>query len=150
MKERANKRFILPVVKGKKSFWPTKPVCPVCGKRKVWEPHSMAVLSAGALLMNRREKSGGPSNKMDGYPSLEWHGAHNGGKGRDKEIGCMVYVIRDVVGGQADLYFCSTLCLRRFLNACVDELERRMAKERKALQQNAERYRCVAAPSRKH
>jgi len=150
MKERTNKRFILPVVKGKKSFWPTKPVCPVCGKRKVWEPHSMAVLSAGALLMNRREKSGGPSNKMDGYLSLEWHGAHNGGKGRDKEIGCMVYVIRDVVGGQADLYFCSTLCLRRFLNACVDELERRMAKERKALQQNAERYRCVAAPSRKH
>ncbi len=46
---------------------------------------------------------------MDGFLSLAWHGAHDGGKGRDKEIGCMVDIIRDAVGGQADLYFCSTL-----------------------------------------
>jgi|MudIll2142460700_1097286.scaffolds.fasta_scaffold99599_4 hypothetical protein len=141
-----NRKIILPVVKGKKTFWPPKPLCPVCKKRKVWEPHSMAVLSAGALLMNRREKMGGPSNKMDGYLSLEWHGAHDGGRGRDKEIGCMVDIIRDAAGGQAQLYFCSTLCLRRFLNACVEELEHRMAKERKALKQNDPRYRRIAAP----
>jgi hypothetical protein len=144
-----SKRTILPVVKGRKTFWPTKPLCPVCKKRKVWEPHSMAVLTAGALFMNRREKLGGPSNKMDGFLSLAWHGAHDGGKGRGKEIGCVVDIIRDAVGGQADLYFCSTGCLRRFLNACVDELERRMAKERKALQQNAARYPRVTVPNRK-
>ena len=96
-----NKRTLLPVIKGKKTFWPPKPLCPVCKKRKVWEPHSIAVLSAGALLMNRKEKMGGPSNKMDGYLSLEWHGAHDGGKGQDKEIGCMVDIVRDAAGGQA-------------------------------------------------
>jgi hypothetical protein len=117
VKERMSKRTILPVVKGRKTFWPTK--------------------------------LGGPSNKMDGFLSLAWHGAHDGGKGRGKEIGCVVDIIRDAVGGQADLYFCSTGCLRRFLNACVDELERRMAKERKALQQNAARYPRVTVPNRK-
>ena len=90
---------MLPVVKGRKAFWPTKSLSPVCGRRKGWEPHSMALLSAGALFMNRRERSGGPSNRMDGFLSLAWHGAHDGGKGRDKEIGCRVEIIRDVVGG---------------------------------------------------
>ena len=105
-----NKRIILPVVKGKKVFWPTKPLCPVCKKRKVWEPHSMAVLSADALFHEPERKIRRPhSNKMDGFLSIAWHGAHDGGKGRDKEIGCMVDIIRDAVGGQADLYFCSTL-----------------------------------------
>ena len=33
-------------------------------------------------------------------------------------------IVRDTNFGQFDLYFCSTPCLRRFLNACVDELER--------------------------
>jgi len=98
--------------------------------------------------MNRKEKVGVPSDKMDGFLGITWHGAHDAGKGKNKEIGCMVNIIQDAVGGQADLYFCSTGCLRRFLSLCVDELERRMSEERKALQQNAPRYRRVFAANR--
>ena len=42
-----------PVVKGKSNHWPKKALCPICGKNKVFEPHSMAVLYAGAMLMDR-------------------------------------------------------------------------------------------------
>ena len=142
------KKLKFPMLKGKNTSWPTKPLCPICGKRKVWDPHSMAILAAGALLVDRKKKWGRASDKLDGFLHLMWHGAHDGGKGRNKEIGCVVDIVQDVVGGQADLYFCSTRCLRRFFSACVDELERRMAKEREALQQNAPRYRRVAAPNR--
>lgn len=137
----------LPVTKGKNANWPSKALCPVCGKNKVFEPHSMAILSAGACLMNRKEAVGGPSDKMDGFLNLTWHGAHDGGKGRNKKIGCSVDIARDVLGGQTELYFCSTACLRQFLGVCVDTLELKMKEERKALQQNAARYRRVAVPN---
>ncbi len=116
-----------PVVKGKSSHWPKKPLCPICGKNKVFEPHSMAILAVGAMLMDRATDSGSMSDDLDGFLALHWHGAHDGGKGKDRELFCGVDIVRDAFGGQADLYFCSTKCLRKFLNACVDELERKVA-----------------------
>jgi len=100
----------------------------------VFEPHSMAILSAGALLMNRVEDSGEMSDDLDGFLSFTWHGAHDEGHGADREIGCIVDVIRDAIGGQGELYFCSTKCLRKFLNQSVDELERSVMNERGAFQ----------------
>ena len=127
-------RPTFPVVDGKRTHWPDKAVCPVCGEKKVFEPHSFAVLSAGALLMDREHDSGGMSDNLDGFLNLTWHGAHDGGQGEDPEIGCIVDIMRDAVGGQGEAYFCSTQCLRRFLNHSVDELERRMEQERGRLQ----------------
>ena len=67
---------------------------------------------------------------------LIWHGAHDGGTGRDPGIEASVDIVEDTRGGQADLYFCSTGCLRQFLNECVDELERRIEKARKQRDSN--------------
>ena len=131
----------LPVVKGKSNHWPKKPLCPICGKNKVFEPHSMAILTAGAVLMDRAKDSGGPSDDLDGFLALHWHGAHNGGQGKDADVFCGVDIIRDAIGGQADLYFCSTECLRKFLNACVDELERKVAEARRPKRQTKKRPR---------
>ena len=128
-----------PVVKGKSWHWPKKPLCPIRGKNKVFEPHSMAILTAGAMLMDRAKDEGGPSGDLDGFLALHWHGAHDGGKGQDGDIFRGVDIIRDVFGGQADLYFCSTECLRKFLNACVDELEKKMAEARQPKQQTKRR-----------
>ena len=119
----------LPVVAKSKSSYPDKALCPQCRKAKVFEPHSTAILSAGALLMNRKTQSGGMSDNLDGVMSLTWHGAHDGGVGRNREIYTSVYVADSVRGGQFDLYFCSTDCLRRFLNECVDALDAKVAKE---------------------
>ena len=64
-----------------------------------------------------------------------------GVSGKDSEAETMLYVIEDVRGGQADLAFCSTQCLRQFLNHCVDELERLVEKDKQALRQAAARRR---------
>ena len=51
--------------------------------------------------------------------SLGWH--------EPKEIrpaGTGFQVVADTVEGQCVLNFCSTHCLRAFLNACVDHLEK--------------------------
>ena len=38
---------------------------------------------------------------------------------------------RDVKKGQFSMFFCSTVCLRAFLNECVDELETKIANQKK-------------------
>jgi hypothetical protein len=118
----------LPVVKGNTSNFPIKALCPWCKKNKVLEPHSFAVLEGGALLMNRKTNSGGPDDKMEGFLCLSWHGAHDGGIGKDRAIGAFIEIVNDVRGGQFDLYFCSIKCLRSFLNFCLDELESKIEK----------------------
>ena len=37
--------------------------------------------------------------------------------------GTKLYLVRNVHGGHAMIFFCSTKCLRAFLNAAVDALE---------------------------
>ena len=64
-----------------------------------------------------------------------------GGQGNDGDIFCGVDIIHDAIGGQADLYFCSTKCLRKFLNACVDELERKVAEAARPKRQPKKRQR---------
>lgn len=117
-------------------YFPKEALCPVCRAAKVLEPHSMAIINLGAILMTNRETgSGTMSSDLDGFLRLIWHGAHDGGLGRDSGIDAHVEIVEDAHGGQADLYFCSTRCLRGFLNACVDELEHRIvgAKSREDL-----------------
>ncbi|MBN1909761.1 MAG: hypothetical protein JW818_08480 [Pirellulales bacterium] len=123
------KELVLPILTGSNTYHPKEPVCPVCGERKVLEPHSMAILSAGALLMDRKTDSGGPSDDLNGFFGLTWHGAHDGGQGNDRDIYHAVRVMDDVRGGQGEIFFCSTQCLRKFLNRCVDELEKGISQE---------------------
>jgi hypothetical protein len=51
--------------------------------------------------MNRKDDSGGPDENMDGFLHIAWHGAHDGGEGKDREIGAMVEIARDVGGGNS-------------------------------------------------
>ena len=122
----AKKRITLPVMKGKTTgFWPDKALCPICGKNKVFEPHSMAIMSVQAMPMNRKKicsDTNYPTDVLDLNFTLAWHGAHDGGLGENREVYTTVDVF-DVQGGCGELYFCSTQCLRTFLNTCVDQLE---------------------------
>jgi hypothetical protein len=83
----------------------------------VFEPHSFAVLSGGA------------EDGVAGYLDLTWHGAHDEGQGRGRDLYVSVDVVRASRDGAFELYFCSTRCLRRFLAACVDRLEERMKRQ---------------------
>ena len=124
----------MPVVHGDKSTFPDQALCPWCRKRKVLEPHSFAVIGGGSFLMDRLEDSGKPSDDMEAYLYFGWHGAHpeEGGEGIDADIHSQVRVADSVVGGQFGLYFCSTACLRAFLNHCVDKLEWKLNRQRKS------------------
>ncbi len=130
-------RVKLPVVDTKPNYWPTVARCPICKKSEVHEPHSMAILGAGALKMNRRRQEGTMSDDLDGFLHLAWHGAHDNGQGINRDIGCILNIVQDARGGQADLYFCSTKCLREFLNGCVDELERNIEKTKRTTKRSS-------------
>ena len=120
------KRIAFPVIKGDITHWPDEAECPVCGQSRVCEPHSFAGLTTGAQLMSRHEDWGGPSKDMDGFLNVYWHGAHDGGQGSDPDIDATVNIVQNATGGQGELYFCSTNCMRVFLNQVVDELEYRI------------------------
>ncbi len=95
----------LPSVKGRPSCFPQKARCPWCKKNKVLEPHSFAALTSGAMLMDRKGENGGPDDRMDGFLALEWHGAHDGGQGKDRDIYEMIEIAKNVRSGQYDIFF---------------------------------------------
>jgi hypothetical protein len=122
-----------PIFQNDTAIFPKVARCPWCKKGKVFEPHSMAILEGGACLMNRRTACGGTDDRMDAFLQLTWHGAHDHGIGDDRELYTSVPVAEDCVGGQFELYFCSTKCLRAFLNSWVDELDKRVLQQKKRL-----------------
>jgi hypothetical protein len=117
----------LPVVQKQRVVFPDKPICPWCRKQKVYEPHSMAILNAGAMRQVGKEQYEMATDTA-AFLSLTWHGAHSGGQGQLPEVYTSVEVAAQVASGQFDLYFCSTGCLRGFLNYCVDVLEQQIAR----------------------
>ncbi|MCZ6873802.1 MAG: hypothetical protein O7G88_09765 [bacterium] len=88
------------------------------------EPHSFAGIGGGALLMDDDVDSINLAGHK-AFLELFFHGAHPemGEEVGDPDRNRRVQIIKDVEGGQFDLYFCSTDCLRAFFNRCVDELE---------------------------
>jgi hypothetical protein len=117
-----------PILKNARTKYPAKNQCAWCKRSKVFEPHSFAALSGGALLVNRKTGDGGPDDRLDGFLDFTWHGAHTneGGVGKAPDIHEASAVAKNVRGGQFELLFCSTKCLRAFLNYAVDNLEERM------------------------
>ncbi len=91
----------------------------------------MAILTSGALLIDRKTRDGGPDVNLEGFLSLIWHGAHTneGGQGRHADVYSIVNIARNVKGGQFDIRFCSTKCLRSFFNHAVDSLEKKLSKK---------------------
>ncbi len=119
-------RLKLPVVRGNQLFFPKNRVCPWCRKRPVGEPHGMAALNAGAMRKVGKERYE-MADDTAAFFSLTWHGDHS--DANKAHAFATIYVADIVKSGQFDLYFCSTDCLRGFLNYCVDEVERRVKKK---------------------
>jgi len=124
-----NEKFKLPVVKGKQSDYPNNFICPCCKENKVGEPHSMAILSGGALSQQdkrwyERRWYAGATKGLLGFLHFTWHGAHDGGEGEYRETGVGINIAHNVEGGTFNLHFCSFPCMREFINSCLDKFER--------------------------
>ena len=126
------RKFRFPVVTKKKTSFPGPPVCPVCKKTKVCEPYSFTTLIGGACLQDRKGDPKDLDQRLEGFLSIDHHGKHDALPPYGEiELGAIVDIAKDTVGGQFDLYFCSPKCLRRFLNSAIDELEHRLKEQRR-------------------
>ena len=105
--------------------------CFVCRENLVGEPNSFALINGGGLL--RKESGNWISEKISGFLTFTWHGAHSdmNGVGVDSDISASYDLVNDTNHGQFDMMFCSTPCMRSFLNTCVDELEALIEEEKK-------------------
>ena len=92
------------------------------------EPHSMAILRAGALARNEDNSYSGPNEDLKAYLQFHWHGAHDDGEGDYRDTGLVFDIAQEVDGGMFDLMFCSVDCMRAFLNACLDQFEQKVKK----------------------
>ena len=107
-------------------------LCQYCGGGHVGAPNSFATLSGGGMLRQRRLFQRGSKHVMSkrvlGFLALQWHGADQemGGIGEHAEVDVYHQLNDHAYHGQFELYFCSTRCLRNFLNRCVDEFECRI------------------------
>ena len=93
----------------------------------------MAIMNGGAMeVVNAKTKSANMATGCIGFLDLVWHGAHDEGTGADRETYVRVPLADWTPGGQFEFYFCSTRCLRDFLNACIDQLENKIRKSKTA------------------
>lgn len=125
------KRLKFPIIMASDSF----PVggknlpCPMCHVGRIMEPNSFVCVSGGAIALDRKGLNT-VSARLDGFLGISWHGAHSDemGVGNLPDTFSSFELVSKSLGGQFDLYFCSTKCLRAFFNAVVDHLEERLRK----------------------
>src|SRR5688572_9906233 len=119
----------LPAVVGYPAVFPVADfLCPWCRAHKIGEPHSFAELFGGALRRTGKDSYSQDSN-LAGYLELGWH-PQEGDKEFDANFCFSIRLAYRTHAGQFAFYFCSTACMRAFLNFCVDELESTVAKGR--------------------
>ena len=101
-----------PVLHSEKNVLPerTDSVCPVCSKNKVWGNNEYVELSGGFI-------SSAENLEVDLW--LDWFSESNGGAQEQEEVA----IVSEVKAPRFQLAFCSTDCLRKFLNSAVDKLE---------------------------
>ena len=119
-----------PLLQGKQTYYPRKALCPQCNEHKVFEPHSMVIFAGGATFSGLKRVKAGSHNQLESFVSITWHGAHDTGIGTDRDIHTCVDLVKDSRGGQFEIYFCSTACLRAFFNSWVDALDAKVQRER--------------------
>jgi hypothetical protein len=105
-----------PVLKGAmRSVWPGDGRCPVCG-RGFREMQQVAYIMAGACWDS--DELSVDARVIQAFLNIGVHGARS-----DVKDSADLQIIRDLQGGQFDLNFCSTNCLRDWLNSVVDRVE---------------------------
>jgi hypothetical protein len=99
--------------------------CLVCRRTGVHEPNAFTFLNGGALRKVNKRMSVMASD-LEGFLSIGFHGGHSKTESKPDAV---LPIAEDVRFGQFELYFCSTSCLRKFFNLCVDELEQRLTRK---------------------
>jgi hypothetical protein len=108
-----------PIISKKtKSFFPTNEICPICATNRTNLNSEFYVLNGGALEKINQDVSIS-SDKMEGFLSVQYHPEKDNGN-----RGFNIDIVDQSKGGQFDIYFCSTSCMRQFFNEFIDEIEK--------------------------
>jgi|SRR5450631_3379040 len=99
------KKVKLPVIQDATAHWPAEPVCPICMQKKIYEPHSFAMMGFGALRVDRKSNSGRPSPDLDAFFNLIWHGAHQEGEGVNGKLAAWWTLSRTYMEGRLNCIF---------------------------------------------
>jgi hypothetical protein len=105
-------------------FFPSNGHCPNCGRALV---QGFAYLSAGALLLSADGQDSIHTDRLQAFLNVGFHGVDS--EMRDSSD---IEVIADLHGGQFDLQWCSIACMRQWLNALLDQVERGILSRSKA------------------
>ena len=128
------KKIKFPVIKQGQSSYPNCKnysgiKCPVCKKSMIKNGCvEQIVLNFGALRKDKNTKdSWSMGHDLGGFMSVGTH-IHSD---KSKWNSSSVEVVDLSENGQADMYFCSPKCLRKFFSSIVDQLEKGMFKKGK-------------------
>jgi hypothetical protein len=113
------------ITKKTRPFYPRNHKCPVCSKY-VGEPDSFLCFSGGAMKQIQKNVYS-MDDDLFGFLDINFHGAHDFGRGKYREQFLMKHIVDHSACGQFDLYFCSTSCFRKFMNMLIDDLENELS-----------------------
>ncbi len=84
-----------------------------------------AVLPTSALVRAAILMNAALTSALGAFFHVGFHG-----KNADMSDSGGVEVVKDLDGGQFDLQFCSTACLRQFFSTIVDEVEKSISRQK--------------------
>ncbi len=121
-----------PILEDESSSYPVSEgasVCPVCKAKEISGEKERAFIHGGAILLGEASDNGTQKfqliDELQAFLYFDWE---SGNQDKYAELELATAVKK----GQFNFTFCSTTCLRSFLNSCVDNLENRIRKEKNA------------------
>jgi hypothetical protein len=97
--------------------YPTTDTCAECGIRYDRDGDYVA-FHASALLCEDQSRTRAATCDLNSLDIGLWHV-----RNYSKFEGSKLYIVKSLRGGHVMIFFCSTKCLRAFLNSAVDALE---------------------------
>jgi len=113
------------ITKRTRPFYPRDHKCPICSKY-VGEPDSFLCFSGGAMKQIEPNFYS-MDDDLFGFLDINFHGAHDFGKGKYRDAFLMKHIVEHSACGQFEIYFCSTSCFRKFMNMMIDDLEEELS-----------------------
>jgi hypothetical protein len=115
-----------PIVQGENTGFPSSTEdrkCPVCKLKNISNEDEHVFIHGGAFLLSEETENGTqPFQLVDNLHAFLYMDWDSG----EKDIYAELELASEVKKGQYSFRFCSTNCLRVFLNTCVDNLESRI------------------------
>ena len=124
------------------NVYPEGNICPICKKEKVFTKNDrhIEISGGGLFVLNKKEEYKKSIPETEGFLSLVWYEKVKNKNGISLWDGSYMDIVERSANGIYSLSFCSTKCLREFINKCLDEFERRVEKRKELIRKALDKY----------